>query len=291
MATARTSAVRRHAGEGRGGGRVPDLAAVPARLHPDEPARDRRSRTITTGSGRSALLSDRRRQDRGVPRPGGVHARLSPAASNPGLRLGRVERADALHAAAADARPAQPRGHLDLCPGAGAAQTTRIRSGPGRSRSACGSAGRRRRTGWAARATTTRTRRVSKTIAFQNDDRKPAPIPLENCPWCGDEVQARVVPARPQREPPERPAHRLHEPTLRLHPRSAAADPGRGRADLSPPALLPDRHGRQVRRHALDGPGRRVVRPGGPLRRARLLRPLRSGPGTPACPRRSRRPT
>jgi hypothetical protein len=25
----------------------------------------------------------------------------------------------------------------------------------------------------------------SKTIAFQNDDRKPAPIPLENCPWCG----------------------------------------------------------------------------------------------------------
>ena len=25
----------------------------------------------------------------------------------------------------------------------------------------------------------------AKTIAFQNDDRKPAPIPLENCPWCG----------------------------------------------------------------------------------------------------------
>ena len=25
----------------------------------------------------------------------------------------------------------------------------------------------------------------SKTITFQNDDRKPAPIPLENCPWCG----------------------------------------------------------------------------------------------------------
>jgi len=24
-----------------------------------------------------------------------------------------------------------------------------------------------------------------KTIAFQNDDRRPAPIPLENCPWCG----------------------------------------------------------------------------------------------------------
>ncbi|MEM4728039.1 MAG: DISARM system helicase DrmA, partial [Candidatus Bathyarchaeia archaeon] len=25
----------------------------------------------------------------------------------------------------------------------------------------------------------------AKTIAFQNDDTKPSPIPLENCPWCG----------------------------------------------------------------------------------------------------------
>lgn len=25
----------------------------------------------------------------------------------------------------------------------------------------------------------------SKTIAFKNDDRKPAPIPIEECPWCG----------------------------------------------------------------------------------------------------------
>jgi hypothetical protein len=25
----------------------------------------------------------------------------------------------------------------------------------------------------------------AKTIAFQNDDRKPSPIPLEDCPWCG----------------------------------------------------------------------------------------------------------
>ena len=29
----------------------------------------------------------------------------------------------------------------------------------------------------------------SKTIAFQNDDRKPAPIPLENCPWCGEKFK------------------------------------------------------------------------------------------------------
>jgi hypothetical protein len=25
----------------------------------------------------------------------------------------------------------------------------------------------------------------SRTIAYQNDDRRPSPIPLENCPWCG----------------------------------------------------------------------------------------------------------
>ncbi len=29
-----------------------------------------------------------------------------------------------------------------------------------------------------------------KTIAFQNDDRKPAPIPLESCPWCGEKFKA-----------------------------------------------------------------------------------------------------
>lgn len=29
----------------------------------------------------------------------------------------------------------------------------------------------------------------SKTIAFQNDDRKPSPIPLEECPWCGEKFK------------------------------------------------------------------------------------------------------
>src|SRR5437868_4757776 len=26
----------------------------------------------------------------------------------------------------------------------------------------------------------------ARTIAYQNDDRKPSPIPLESCPWCGE---------------------------------------------------------------------------------------------------------
>ncbi len=42
----------------------------------------------------------------------------------------------------------------------------------------------------------------SRTIAFQNDDQKPAPIPLENCPWCGtkfgrDSFQLVPTPERP----------------------------------------------------------------------------------------------
>ena len=37
----------------------------------------------------------------------------------------------------------------------------------------------------------------ARTIAFQNDDRKPSPIPLEDCPWCGTKFKAlsfRLVP-------------------------------------------------------------------------------------------------
>ncbi|WP_165251985.1 DISARM system helicase DrmA [Paludisphaera soli] len=37
----------------------------------------------------------------------------------------------------------------------------------------------------------------AKTIAFQNDDRKPSPIPLEDCPWCGTKFKSssfRLVP-------------------------------------------------------------------------------------------------
>ncbi len=30
----------------------------------------------------------------------------------------------------------------------------------------------------------------AKTIAFKNDDRKPSPIPLEECPWCGQKFKA-----------------------------------------------------------------------------------------------------
>ena len=59
----------------------------------------------------------------------------------------------------------------------------------------------------------------AKTIAFKNDDRKPSPIPLEECPWCGDEVQGQLLPTPAQPRQPDRPAGQLHEPPLRVHPR------------------------------------------------------------------------
>ena len=43
-----------------------------------------------------------------------------------------------------------------------------------------------------AKGTTTPTPPAPRRIAFQQDDRKPSPIPLEECPWCGDEVQAQA---------------------------------------------------------------------------------------------------
>ena len=51
------------------------------------------------GGGRSAVLPDRRRQDGGLPRTGGVHPGLSSPA-NPGITLGRGQRAHAVYAAA-----------------------------------------------------------------------------------------------------------------------------------------------------------------------------------------------
>lgn len=42
----------------------------------------------------------------------------------------------------------------------------------------------------------------SRTIAFQNDDRKPAPIPLENCPWCGTKFKNQSFQLIPNPEQP-----------------------------------------------------------------------------------------
>ncbi len=93
-------------------------------------ARDRRPEPPRPRGRRPALLPDRRRQDRGLPRPRRLHAGPA-AAAEPGRwpRPG-VARADALHAAPADARPARPRRDAHLRPGAGAASATPDTLGP-----------------------------------------------------------------------------------------------------------------------------------------------------------------
>ncbi|MEQ1885181.1 MAG: DISARM system helicase DrmA [Bryobacteraceae bacterium] len=42
----------------------------------------------------------------------------------------------------------------------------------------------------------------SRTIAFQNDDRKPSPIPLENCPWCGTKFTRNSFSLKPSQDTP-----------------------------------------------------------------------------------------
>ncbi len=43
----------------------------------------------------------------------------------------------------------------------------------------------------------------SRTIAFQNDDRKPSPIPLENCPWCGAKFTRNSFSLQPSQDHPK----------------------------------------------------------------------------------------
>ena len=82
----------------------------------------------------------------------------------------------------------------------------------------------------------------------------------------------------------------LPEPPCDFTPQQSATDPGRRRADLPSPALLPDRHGGQVRGHAVDRPGRRLLRPRGPLRPHGFYGPCEPHvglplPGAPAAAR------
>jgi hypothetical protein len=42
----------------------------------------------------------------------------------------------------------------------------------------------------------------AKTIAYQNDDRKPSPIPLEECPWCGTKFKATSFKLMPNPDTP-----------------------------------------------------------------------------------------
>jgi hypothetical protein len=102
-------------------GAGPDLAAVPARVHPPQPHGHGRSDARRPAARRPPLLPDGRRQDRGVPRARGLHAASSGGDATPGERR-RRRRAHAVHAAAAHPRPARARHDAHLRDGARAAR-------------------------------------------------------------------------------------------------------------------------------------------------------------------------
>jgi hypothetical protein len=103
----------------------------------------------------------------------------------------------------------------------------------------------------------------ARTIAFKNDDRKPSPIPIENCPWCGEKFTRDSFKLLPNIDHPTDLRVHLRRPEVRVQAgreRGAAADRRGGRADLPPAALLPHRDGRQVRQPPVGGRDGRAPR-------------------------------
>ena len=59
----------------------------------------------------------------------------------------------------------------------------------------------------------------AKTIAFKNDDRKPSPIPLEECPWCGTKFKANSFQLLPNPDNPTDLRVTCMKRRLRVQPR------------------------------------------------------------------------
>ena len=234
---------------------APEVAAVPARLHPAEPARAGRRDPRRPRDRGPAVLPDRRRQDGGLSRPRRLDDRPPPSDQWRHARR-RRRGADALHAPASDARPAVPRGRRHLRPRADARRAgvaggrPHACSATGRSRSGCGSARPPRRTGSArpgTGATTPRSRGCGasgETAAKRRRRSRPARGAARRSAGTASPACRATRLRRTWRSAAPTP------PALSQGPPAAGAD--RRRGDLPPAAGLPDRHRRQVRRPSLD---------------------------------------
>ena len=148
------------------------MAAVPARVPADEPAGHRQSRGPRARGGGPAVLPDRRRQDRGLPRASRRSRWCCAGCATRGSRSAgvsvlmrytlRLLTLDQLARAATLVCALELERQKDV-------DAARRR---GRSRSGCGSARRRRRTGWGRRGTTNPDSARAKTIAFRNNDKQ-----------------------------------------------------------------------------------------------------------------------
>ena len=191
------------------------MAAVPARVPPDEPARASSSRRTPTASSSTCCSS---RPAAARPRPTSGLAAFTivlrrlrdPQLTSAGvtvlmrytlrlLTLDQLGRAATLICALELVRQED----------AGRARRLAVRDRP------VGRARPRRRTGWARRARRTGRRRARRRSRIKNNSRKAAPIPLENCPWCGTKLKPTSFvltgPRKADRQA-DRPADQLREP-------------------------------------------------------------------------------
>ena len=248
---------QRSAGRGGdpAGAEGPEVAAVPARLHPAEPCRPARSAARRPRDRRPPVLPDRRRQDRGLSRPRGLDDRASAPHEPRQLGAGvavlmrytlRLLTLDQLGRAAGVICA------LELMRGRHAwREGERKMLGDWPIEIGLWVGRRRRRT--VGRKGRQRTRDCGRTRPPLQAGRPRRPGPIKILPVVRRRSSPATASARAERHRPAEHGDRLRE-LASAHsagPRAAGLD-GR-RADLPPPAGLSDRHRGQVCRPAVGG--------------------------------------
>ena len=187
--------------------------------------------------GGPAVFPHRRRQDRSLPGAGRVHPDSAAHAESRHLRR-RRQRSHALHATPADAGSVRPRGHVDLRLGIGAPERRQRNLGdwPFEIGLWVGRAATPNRMG--RKGDKDRESARARTIEYLNDERKPSPIPLEECPWCGTKFKPLSFKLLPNNDEPTDLRIRCVNRNCDFGRGVLVADSGSGRSDLSPPALL-----------------------------------------------------
>jgi hypothetical protein len=140
---------------------------------------------------------------------------------------------------------------------------------------------------WARRATAAPPPPAPDVLAYQNDTSEALADPARELPLVRRKFDRNPSACSPTHRPPARARRPLQQPRLRLQRAISPADRRRRRAALSPPALLPHRHRRQVRQPPL---GRRGRAPCSATRRPRRQRAASTAPPSPARAARCRGP-